>query len=101
MVSPAMSTARTNPVSDALNLGILEQSVLLPLAGMILDGGGILLVAFFALAAYWGAVLLIRLRRRGFYTKLDLAFFRWGFFIVCVTSFFLARWIWRLRGYVA
>ena len=96
-----MSAASTSPASEALKLGVFEQVLLLPLAGMILDGGGIFLVALFALAGYWGGVLVIRLRRRGLYTKLDLALFRWGFFVLCAISFFLARLIWGFRGYGA
>lgn len=96
-----MTTATVNPASDALRFALLQQVLLLPLAALILDGGGILLVTFFALSAYWGCVFLVWLRRRGSYTKFDLFIFRWGFFVLCVVSFFVARWIWSLRGYVA
>jgi hypothetical protein len=87
--------------SEAIKLGVLEQVLLLPLAALVMDGGGIFLLVFFALAAYWGGALLIWLRRRGAYTRFDLVLFRWGFFVLCIISFFLARWIWSLRGYVA
>ena len=96
-----MISLRTSPASDALKLAILQQVAVMILAAGIMDGGGIFLVAFFALFAYWGGVLLIRARRPHGFTKTDLFLFRWGYFLLCVVSFFLAQFIWKLRGYVA
>ena len=56
-------------------------------------------VCEYAFLAFWIAVAVLNFHRRGVLTKVDLFFIRYGFFPVCVLSFFLTRWIWHLRGY--
>lgn len=94
-----MSDDIPNPAGDALKLALLQQAIMLPLAAGIFDGGGMLLITSFAVAGFWGGVCLVKSRRRGRYTILDLLFFRWGFFVMVTISFFLARFIWRLRDH--
>ena len=96
-----MISLRTSPASDALKLAVLQQVAVIILAAGIMDGGGMFLVALFALIAYWGGVWLISARRPHGFTKTDLFLFRWGFFMLCVVSYFLAQFIWKFRGYVA
>jgi hypothetical protein len=44
-----LKSSIANPASGALRLALLQQVLTLPLAGLILDGGGVLLVWFFSL----------------------------------------------------
>lgn len=85
-------------VKRALSLAVLQQLLTFPLAALILDGGGMLLCWVFAVAAFWGAAGLMLRRRARVLTALDVFLLRWGFFIVLVISFVVARWIWGLRG---
>ncbi len=95
-----MTFSASSPASRAFRLALLQQALVFPLVGgLILDGGRLLQVCVFAIVAFWGGVLVLHLRRRGHYTKLDLFLFRWGFLLLCVISFFLANWIWKLRRY--
>ena len=69
------------------------------LAALILDGGCIGQVCFYALLGFWGGVLVLRTRSRDVLTKLDLMLIRGGYIPVCIISFFITRWIWKWRGY--
>src|SRR5438876_788619 len=89
----------SSPEREALKLACLEQAIILPMAALILDGGGIFLISLFAFVSFWGGVFLVRHHHARTLTKLDLFLFRWGYFLLCVASFFLAQWIWKLRGY--
>ena len=94
-----MLSLRVSAASDALKLAVLQQVPVLFLTAGILDGGGVFLLALFALVAFWAGVFLIRARRVIGFTKTDLFLFRWGYVPLCVISFVLARFIWKLRGY--
>jgi hypothetical protein len=94
-----MTDAPPSESSDALKLAKVEQALIIPLAALILDGGGMFLISIFAAAAFWCGVLLMRRRRRlDGVTRLDLFLFRWGYFLLLAISFFLAPWIWKLKG---
>ena len=77
----------------------VQQSVIMVLAGMILDGGVVAQSCFYAFAAFWVGVGVILWRRAPAPTKVDLLIVRGGFIVLCVLSFFLTHGIWRLRGY--
>jgi hypothetical protein len=77
----------------------VQQAVILVLAGMILDGGLIAQMCFYAFAAFWGGVAVILFRRRQSPTKLDLVLVRGGYLLVCIISFFLTQAIWHWRGF--
>jgi hypothetical protein len=87
--------AFANEVFPALVL----QVPILVLAGMILDGGGVFQACAYALAGFWGGVGVLRLRRRGYLSRLDSFLIRYGYILACIISFFVTHWIWRLRGY--
>lgn len=96
-----MSNA-THPVPSVkseLPFVLVTQSIILVLASMILDGGAIAQVCFFAFVAFWGAVAVLRLRRRGALTRVDLLLLRYGYILACIISFFITRWIWQMRGF--
>jgi len=87
------------PLSGAMVSAIVQQSVIMILASMILDGGGIAQVCLYALLAFWSGVAVLRIRSKGPPSKVDLALVRGGFILVCLLSFFITRLIWRLRGF--
>jgi hypothetical protein len=86
-------------LKSAMLSAFVQQAVILVLAGMILDGGLIAQMCFYAFAAFWGGVAVIILRRAMSPTKLDLILVRGGYLLVCLISFFLTQSIWKLRGY--
>jgi hypothetical protein len=75
------------------------QIPILVLASMVLDGGAIAQVCFYALVAFWVGVVVLHFRRRGVLSRVDLLLIRWGYILACIISFFITRWIWQLRGY--
>ena len=77
---------------------LVTQSIVLVLESMILDGGGIAQVCFYAFVAFWTGVLVLCFRRRGALSRVDLLLIRYGYILVCVISFFITRWIWDWRG---
>jgi hypothetical protein len=86
-------------VKDAEWFAFVQQSLILVLASMILDGGGLFQVCFYAFTAYWAGVGLLRLRAGAALSKVDLLLIRSGYLPACVLSFFLTYSIWHLRGY--
>ena len=91
----------TSPFGEALKFCGMQQATIVPLAGLILDGGVVFLVCLYAVAAYWPGLLLIWIRRRfSGYTKFDLFLIRWGFLALIPISALVARYIWRLKGFV-
>lgn len=77
----------------------MQQSVILVLASMNLDGGNLAQTCFYAFVAFWGGVGVILWCRAPAPTKVDLVIVRGGFIVLCVLSFFLTHGIWNLRGY--
>ena len=94
-----MDVGTINPVRDALKLSLIQQAVAFVFSALVLDGGGLFLVIIFALAAFWTGVAMVWSRRGRPISRFDVFLLKWGFFPLCIFSFFLARWIWILRGY--
>jgi hypothetical protein len=86
-------------IGSELPFALVTQSVILVLASMILDGGGIAQVCFYAFVAFWSGVLVLRFHRRGALSRVDLLLIRYGYILVCIISFFITRWIWHWRGF--
>jgi hypothetical protein len=88
-----------SPLQSAIYSACIQQAIIMILAAMMLDGGCIGQVCAYAILAFWGGVFVLRVRRRGNLTKLDLMLIRGGYIVVCVISYFVTRWIWHLRGF--
>ena len=86
---------------SALVDGCSLQSIIMVLAGMILDGGALFQVCFYAWVAFWSGVLVNVARRReqAQLSKLDAFLMRYGHFLLCVLSYFITGLIWKWRGY--
>lgn len=96
MKSPARSARSFK--AEVLPALVLEAAILV-LASMVLDGGGIARVCLQALVGFWGAVGVLRIRRRGALSGLDVLVIRYGYIPAGIISFFVTRWIWHMRGF--
>jgi len=97
-----MNTSAQPPIAtlrSELPFALVLQTIIMVVAGMILDGGGVLQICFYAFVAFWIGVGVLRFRRRGVLTRVDLFLIRYGFILACILSFIITRWIWQLRGY--
>ncbi|MGB8354991.1 MAG: hypothetical protein WCD79_13935 [Chthoniobacteraceae bacterium] len=92
---PAIAPAMQKAIYSA----ILQQVVILVIAGCCLDGGILFQMCLYASAGFCACVILIILRRSQSPTKLDLMFIRSGSLPACVISFFLTSAIWHWRGF--
>jgi hypothetical protein len=74
---------------QAIRSTLIQQLVILGLTSMILDGGVICCMCFYAALGFWTGVLLIRIRRP-IPTKVDLAVIEGGYLPCCLIAFFFA-----------
>lgn len=94
-----VENSKTNTLRPQFLPALSWQAIILLLASMVLDGGGIFQVCFYALVGYWGGVAVLLLRKRASLSITDTLFIRHGYIFVCVISFLVTRLIWHLRGY--
>ena len=78
---------------------IIQQIVVLVIGCLNLDGGETLQIVGYASLAYWVGYAFIMARRHGRFSGFDRVFIRWGVLSLCVSSFFITRFIWHLKGY--
>ncbi len=76
-----------------------QQTIVMILAGMVLDNGYVFQSCAYAFVAFWSGVAVLSFRRKKPYTRVDIRLFRYGSIPLCIMSLFLTRWIWHLRGY--
>jgi hypothetical protein len=90
------------PISLKYDTCIFEavglQLVLGLLSLLILDGGRVAQMCGIALAAFWSGAVVLIWRHPQSPSRLDLELIRFGYLPVAVIAFFLAGWIWHLRG---
>jgi len=89
-----ISEAYDSPIIDAVAI----QIVLGLLSLLILDGGTTARVCGMALVAFWSGVAVQICRNPRSPSRVDLQLIRFGYLPVVVIAFFLAQWIWHLRG---
>ena len=87
-----------SPAAEAIKFALAQQLIIFLLAGSILDGGAIAQICFYGFAAFWAATFLLLRRGKGTITKLDLAFIQGGSLLLCLLSYFLTTFIWKVRG---
>jgi hypothetical protein len=90
---------QVSPYRHATRSALVQQVLILVLAGMILDGGDILQICVAALLAFWCGVAVIRWRRPQAPTRLDLILIEGSYVVLCVVAFFAVHFAWHLRGY--
>jgi hypothetical protein len=79
---------------SAIKVAVLEQGIVAILAVLMLDGGLCAHMALVSVADYWPAVCLIIVRRPDSPTTGDLAFMKYGFFVILVIVFTAGPMYW-------
>jgi hypothetical protein len=74
---------------QAVRSALFQQLLILGVAGMVLDGGTLFCICFYAAAGFWIGVGMIRVRRP-IPTSVDLAVINAGYLPLCLVSFFIA-----------
>ncbi|MCC5849843.1 MAG: hypothetical protein JJU29_17290 [Verrucomicrobia bacterium] len=74
----------------ALALVVTQQVLLWLLTGVVLTGGVLESILFFALTAYWVGFVMIVARRPDNPTKTDIFLIKWGTFLLFPVSFFMS-----------
>ena len=87
------------PMPGAVIFALVQQTTVIFLSALIMDGGAIAQVCMYAFAGYWGGTMLLAFRRGAALSHGDIALVRWGYIPACILSFILTYWIWRIRGY--
>ena len=83
----------------ALQVSLVLQIVFGLLSGLMLDGGQLLQMWLFTMAAYWVGSIVMMIRRPDNPTKVDLFLIRWSFPVLFLfVTIPLSILIWRLRG---
>ena len=77
------------------------QAGFLLVASIVLDDGSMLAMMSIAAAAYWLAVAIIRIRRRGSAAITDRLYFRWGFLVMVVLTALVSIAVMAIRGWHA
>jgi hypothetical protein len=99
---PVVPTESEKPTKrTAFVDGCIVQSIVMVLAGGILDGGQLFQVCFYAWVAFWAGVIVHVIRHGGRppQSKLHDFLMRYGHFLLCVLSYFITGLIWKWRGY--
>jgi hypothetical protein len=89
----------TMPLPEPVKFALIQQVIVMTLSAMVLDGGALAQVCFYALAAFWGGLIVLLARHRVALMRVDVLLIRWSYIPLCVGSFFVTYWIWSLRGY--
>jgi hypothetical protein len=82
-------TTQPRTYREAIRSALIQQVLILGLTSMVLDGGGLFLICFYATIGFWIGVAIIRFRRPT-PTAIDLAVINFGSIPLCLVSFFTA-----------
>jgi hypothetical protein len=91
-------TLAHSPFKAAIKVALAQQIPILLLSSCILDGGDIFMICLIPFFAFWVGVCLIRSRRPLTPTKFDLFLIQWSYAPLCLISFWLVHWFWKVRG---
>jgi len=90
------------PISPAYRKADFEaltiQAILGVFSLLILDGGATARYCGIALFAFWGGATVLIWRRPLSPTRMDIELIRFGYLPVIALAFFLASYVWHLRG---
>jgi hypothetical protein len=82
----------------AIAFSFAYQLFLLLMSAMILDGGQCAQYMFVSMVAFWGAVIVLILRRRWNPSIIDILYIKWGIFPVLLSVPFIMGYVWHIRG---
>jgi hypothetical protein len=91
-------TLALSPYKDALKLALAQQITILILSAGVLDSGDLFSICLIPFIAFWVGVSFIRRRRPEAPTKLDVIVIKWTYIPLCIVTFLLVNWFWKLRG---
>jgi len=91
-------TLARSPYKDAIKLALAQQITILILTVGVLDGGDLFSICLIPFIAFWAGVFLVRRHRPETPSKLDLIAIKWTYIPLCVATFYLVHWFWKLRG---
>ncbi len=95
-IDPTPKTA--SPLHRSLRIAMMLEAAVLVLTALMLDSGATFRACLIIVAAHWAAIFLIFARRRSAPTPLDLAFVRYGFWLLLPAFLLLGRLISRIKG---
>lgn len=71
-------------------------------SGLLLFGirgaPSLMLIWWYCMIGFWAGYMLIKYRRRGAPTKIDILWIKWSFIPLYLLGMFISVYIWRLRG---
>ena len=82
----------------AILAAVIQQILALFLLGLTTDAGGLDLVWFYTVCAFWVGVAVVAIRRGKSPTGLDMALVRIGFLPLLLMAMFVAALVWHARG---
>jgi len=83
---------------NASTSALVQQGIVLVLAALNLDGGDLLRICLIAFVAFWIGVGFMRRHRPQAPARLALICIHAGYLPLCIVTFFLVHWFWKLRG---
>lgn len=86
-------------LQNAVRFSLAVQIPLLLLSAFVADYGETAQMFYFGFLAFNALLFMVLLRRRNCPTKLDLFIIRTGFLPLIVGTYFMAFWIWKMRGF--
>lgn len=102
LLDPFAQVSYSLPISPAYRKPVFQAVALQVVIGlfslMILDGGTTAQICGIALVAFWGGAVVLIWRRPQSPTQTDLALIRFGYLPLTMLAFFLAHFIWSVRG---
>jgi hypothetical protein len=84
-------------VRGSIVFSLTQQTFLLVLSAMLVDGGRAFQGSVYALVAYWIGFLIIMVRRRRSLTQADKLLIRWGYVMLWIVSPLVTTFVWSLR----
>jgi hypothetical protein len=84
--------------SPSIKLAVIQQSVVLLLASLMLDFGQTLHACCVAALAHWATIALIITRRPSSPTPLDITLVRYGFWVMAFLMWMVAPLVWKLSS---
>ncbi len=95
-----MNTTQFSPVYEgAKTFALVQQSIVLLLSSLVLDGGDVFHACLVALLAFWVGAIIIGVRRPQTPTRCDLVVIRYGYIPLCILFYRSMQYIWRLKGF--
>jgi len=95
-----MQTLKISPLyRQPIGIALGMQTLIGVFASLLLDGGMIAQLCGISLVAFWGGTATLIARRPHNPTQVDISLIRVGYLAAIMLTFFVAPYVWRLRGF--